>query len=302
MRSEVLQLFCEEYGVSEESFGPVFDAMYNHPIQRNKCIRIVAIENGEIAGFQSYMYWPYSGPNGAGYNSFQSGNSIVGRNHRGKGVFTKLLKALNPHDFEFDFIVGFPVEQSYGAFLKCGWKSPFRLNWAVKVHKPLSSLIRQPQIRESIGWPPLPIAFSNGNQAMIELSGNPDFDNYRSSLRPGHHIRLPFFAEGQKWLVSAKLLTRGKLISEVIIGKIRGESTQSFPSKRVISEATKLISKNYRCTIISFAYPSNLHVDLPKGFFTTSREIRFVFLPGSISLEELMKFPFNVGRADIDTW
>jgi hypothetical protein len=83
LRKQVLSLFAEEYGASVEAFGRIFDALYLHPVQQGKCILLVAMDQKEVAGFQSYMYWPFKSNKGRVYDAYQSGNSIVGRKHRG---------------------------------------------------------------------------------------------------------------------------------------------------------------------------------------------------------------------------
>ena len=303
MRQEVLGLFSEEYGMTAESFGKIFDALYEHPIQQDICIRLVAMDNGAIAGFQSYMYWPYKGPDGRRYKSFQSGNSIVGKRHRGKGVFTRLLRALNQGDLnlDYDFIVGFPVEQSFGAFMKCGWENPFNLQWFVTPNHPILSSIFGSKIRTNQGWAPLPNGFSNSWTSALEMEFSQEFDDYRSKLRPDQHLRLFKEVKGKTWLVEAKIQQRSRFISETIIGKITCTEGASVPRKSTMKSLTNEVARTTRTTFISFATPPS-NLDLPNRYFAIKKELRFIFFPGSTKYEELQAFGMNIGRADVDTW
>src|SRR5687768_7265779 len=90
MKSQVAELFSRQYGIERQAFTQLMDNFYDHPFQAKKSIRIVAKEGDTIVGFQSFFYWPYD-YQGRTYNSFQSGNSLVHPDHRGKGIFQKLL-------------------------------------------------------------------------------------------------------------------------------------------------------------------------------------------------------------------
>ena len=59
MKPQVAKLFCLQYGVNEDNFSKLIDNFYEHPFQKDKCIRIVAKEGKTIIGFQSFIYWPY---------------------------------------------------------------------------------------------------------------------------------------------------------------------------------------------------------------------------------------------------
>src|SRR3954467_5729352 len=89
MRPQISKMFSDQYGIREEAFAQLMSDFYEHPFQKNKCIRIIAKEGNMVTGFQSFFYWPYE-INGRVYNSYQSGNSLVRPGFRGKGIFQKL--------------------------------------------------------------------------------------------------------------------------------------------------------------------------------------------------------------------
>lgn len=303
MRDDVLELFSEEYGMTSESFGKIFDALYEHPIQRERCIRLVAAENGTVAGFQSYMYWPYKSENGTHFKSFQSGNSIVGKNFRGKGVFTKLLRAIDSDSLQldFDFMVGFPVEQSFGAFMKCGWKNPFNLEWHVTLNNPIASFFREPDLSSSGTWPLIPSGFKNESSGLFEMVYNATFDDYRSKLRPDCHHRFEFKVDGRTWIADCKSQRRGSKLTETIIGKITSDG-QGRPSRTIVRLILQKIRAELKTTFVSIALPPGSEDMLPSRFFKTKKELRFIVKEGNLKLDSFDLDNFNLGRADVDTW
>jgi hypothetical protein len=132
MKPQVVKLFSIQYGRPEEEVSSTMEAFYNHAFQQTKCIRLVALEGDCVCGFQSLFYWPYQ-KNGKTYNSYQSGNSLVDPAYRGKGNFQKLLSYIddNSSNLNIDFLMGFPVEMSFGSFMKKKWSNPFNLTWHI---------------------------------------------------------------------------------------------------------------------------------------------------------------------------
>ena len=88
---DVIKLFSEEYNLNFDNYKKNLNDFMKMNFKKDKCIRVVAIIDKKIIGFQSYFYWPYKSDNKI-YNSYQSGNSIVSKKFRGKGIFGLLLK------------------------------------------------------------------------------------------------------------------------------------------------------------------------------------------------------------------
>ena len=101
MKPQIAKLFSLEYGVTEDYLSQFMDNLYEHPFSKRKCIRMVAKEENTIIGFLSFFYWPYS-YNNQTFNSFQTGNALIHPDHRGKGVFQKLLEYLDIHREKFN--------------------------------------------------------------------------------------------------------------------------------------------------------------------------------------------------------
>src|SRR5689334_1140363 len=114
MRDQVAELFSLQYGFNKEEFARKMDRFYDHPFQKDRCIRVVALDGEKVAGFQSFFYWPYAFK-GKTFNSYQSGNSLVHPDYRGKKIFQKLLNFVDEkkQELRIDFLMGFPVEDSY---------------------------------------------------------------------------------------------------------------------------------------------------------------------------------------------
>ena len=113
MKSQIITLFENEYSIDKNDFDNLLTKLYEHPIQLNKCIQLVALDDDLVVGFQSFFYWPYTRNNKC-YKSLQSGNSIIHPNYRGKGIFRKLINHIFEQQIPInaDFFIGFPVEAS----------------------------------------------------------------------------------------------------------------------------------------------------------------------------------------------
>ena len=118
MQDQVTQLFSAEYGVSQSEFTDTFVSFYEHPFQGRNAIRVVALEGEQVVGFQSFFFWPYRFE-GRSMRSFQSGNSLVHPDYRGRGIFQSLLNFIydQARELDIDFLMGFPVEASHRSFL-----------------------------------------------------------------------------------------------------------------------------------------------------------------------------------------
>src|SRR5438876_877685 len=90
MKDQVAALFELEYAIPEKEFSKFMMRLYDHEFQSKKSIKIVAVDGKKVVGFQSFFYWPYSFNNKT-FNSYQSGNSLVHPDHRGKRLFSRML-------------------------------------------------------------------------------------------------------------------------------------------------------------------------------------------------------------------
>jgi len=139
IKREVAEMFNIQYRFENNEFTDTFDKLYDHNFQKDKCYRVVALNNKKVVRFQSFFYWLYK-YNSNVYDSYQSGNSIVHASKRGLGIFGKLLGYAheNKTKLGIDFFIGFPVKESYNSFIKKEWKNLFNLTWYLKPSSKLS--------------------------------------------------------------------------------------------------------------------------------------------------------------------
>ena len=59
MRSKVLNLFVIEYCISYKESERQFNLLYENEIQIHQAVKLVAVIQDKVIGFQSFFYWPY---------------------------------------------------------------------------------------------------------------------------------------------------------------------------------------------------------------------------------------------------
>jgi hypothetical protein len=309
MKKQVALLFENEYKISSIEFEGFMSRLYEHPYQINKSIKIVAVHNEKIVGFQSFFFWPYT-QNGKTFNSFQSGNSLVHPEYRGKRLFARMLNYLadNPPETPIDFLMGFPVQESYNSFLKNGWENIFDLQWFVKVINPFAFLFSTKKLTNYFK------SDNNnnliGNNSSITLSENKDFRNWKNQLvhKPNIYFQFEFEKNGGKIIFDLKIQRRKHIIRELIIGSIRFNDSNSEVLEEAVASLISKIKKVKCVTVLSFAgnesfkKPNIIQILVSKKFKKINRKIYFIIMP-------FLKFPlindpciWNIGRADIDTW
>jgi len=113
MIDQIIRMIVQEYNFLEDDERSLIRNFYEHPFQREKSIRIVALDGENVVGFQSFFYWPYLFE-GKPVNTYQSGNSIVDPNYRGRRIFSLLLGYLDKvrGNQNIDFLMGFPARAS----------------------------------------------------------------------------------------------------------------------------------------------------------------------------------------------
>lgn len=303
MENEVIDLFIEEYGFEEKKFAAHFKNQLDHPFQENKAFRIVAIDDGVIKGFMSFIFWPIAKEGGGWYNSYQCGNVIVGTKFRGQRVFGTMLKALN-NDFPqfcYDFIIGFPVEASFPGFIRSSWITPFQLNWYVKLHRPLRALFtRTTEVAKNRPSHP---SLQNAQRSNFQPK-HATFKEYRESIRQGHYYDGSIKNEECSLTYSIKIQRRGKFLTEGIIGQIE-KTDGSMVEKRHIHWVLKDARKRLCVSFFSVAIPS---ASTSKSWNSAGfrrfgdRKIHFILKPGAVGQPEEIKALLRLGRADVDTW
>lgn len=306
----VIELFKAEYGDSYERLSARFQALYEHPFQLQRSVRLVATLDAELVGFQTLFYWPYE-YRGHALRCVQSGNSLVSPVHRGRGIFGALLKEVDKilAASDLDAAIGFPVDASLGSFVRRGWFHLGDLDWYVRPVWSLSSLLGKP----------LPVNFGKGQRTDIaepsrddiSLTYDPAFRDWRSNLpfdAPYRHIEYWFSDSAIAF--ELKFEKRSRLNWAVIgrigtKGSVNGE-TFSAALRRLVSD----LSTTRAVSMISVACNSQagsgeLFSALLECQFTKLRgkHIHFVMKPIRNEAPEILDFTrWSLYRSDVDTW
>ncbi len=306
MRPQVVALFDLEYGTPAGEFDNLFVNFYEHEFQRGKCIRIVALDEKRVAGFQSFFYWPLS-HGGKTLNSFQSGNSLVHPDYRGKGLFAKMLNYIHEPDsgFSFDVLIGFPVQASYNSFIRNKWHNPFNLQWYVKALNPLFSLITSPEATLAKKWGERKRIDISCNSSLVCVAQTKLYDAYRYAYQKGHYYRFEF-SEGEKHaMFELKAQRRKKIIKEIIIGKFLSTHSDNGFVREAFHALTKAIKKNASFTIMSIAInPLNTTLVTAMDENKFKKIDRNIYFIAKGPLADAVQDWGNwcMYRADIDTW
>lgn len=309
MKPQIVKLFSIQYGISENEFSSLMDDFYEHPFQKNKCLKIAAIDGNKVVGFQSYFYWPYT-YNETIYNSYQSGNSLVHPEYRGKGIFQKLLSYLDnelQNKYKIDFLVGFPVEESKNSFLKNGWKNILNLHWYIKICNPLGFLFSFTHKYPNNKLPDSNRKKNDFNNC-FRLTSQADFIHWRND----YSKRSPYFSYRYSDNYNeidfyCRIKKRGKIFNELVIGDIKANNMSEDVFQNGLKELHRMSLSMKYITFISIAVNSesnfNFRSILKKsGFYKMNKQIFFIIktysdIPNISNPTFWMLF-----RSDIDTW
>lgn len=309
MKPQVAKLFQDEYTISDTEFAKFMSRLYEHPFQKNKCIQIVAVDGEKVVGFQSFFYWPYSFE-GKNFQSYQSGNSLVHPEYRGKRLFARMLDHIHQNSIgnEIDFLMGFPVQASYNSFLKNGWTNLFDLKWSVKLINPLGFLFSKQKLNKHFTKPGEKNI--NQNKQLITLSEDKDYRNWKNQLayEPKNYFQFEFKDTNNRIVFDLKIQTRKKVINELVIGNIRFENCSANSIENAIKALIKVTRKSRCVSMLTIAFNDQLNnpnvgVVLDKlGFKRIENKIYFIVKPIKESSSIFNPTIWNIGRADIDTW
>jgi GNAT superfamily N-acetyltransferase len=270
MAAQVAALFRRQYGVAAEAFLDRFARFYEHPYQRGRCVRVVALDGDDVVGFTGFAVWPYT-LDGRPFRSFQCCDVLLAPRWRGRGVFPRMMDAVD----DADFIVGFPVEAAKNAFLRIGWANVLDLQWYVKLLAPWrrGALASSPSPR-----PP----------SLLRLTDDAGFVAWRRNY--SHRSRT--FVDGPFEL---KPIRRLRLLRELIVGDVHADD----------ADFAALVKRTRGATYLSIALnPLDPLVSnvVRAGFRKVDRKIAFIVKP--FSCEDLVTDPsrWRLFRADLDTW
>ncbi|MGZ4037864.1 MAG: N-acetyltransferase family protein, partial [Bacteroidia bacterium] len=306
MREQVIQLFVSEYKVDAASFRELFESFYFHPFQKNKCILIAAVDDKTVAGFQSFFFWPYADGKRT-YASFQSGNSLIHPDYRGKGLFNQMLAYIEAEKNKagIDFLMGFPVEASKKNFLKDGWTNLFDLKWFVKTCNPFGFFNSGLSSHKGFSKGMLYFETAFHPEGTLSLENSPAFRDWRNTyMKAGTYYTYRFEKGDKSILFHLKLNKRKHILNEAIIGNVLFSSEQSTTFlEEAIKELCASLRKSWSAHFISVAindacrFPVKQHFEVA-GFNETEKKIYFIVKPQRQAPLEVSQW--HIYRSDID--
>jgi len=306
MRPQVIELFNMEYGIPIDEFDRLFGDFYEHPFQKEQCIRIVSVDGKKVAGFQSFFYWPVM-VNGQLVKAYQSGNSLVHPDFRGQRLFARMLNYIHEPEsgFQCDLLIGFPVEASYNSFIRNGWYNPFNLQWYIKPLNPILSMLSNPEKQLEKKWNNRMKADFQFDPKIAAVAQQGAFDDYRFNYEKGDFYRFTFEENGLKAFFELKAQRRKKVIRELVIGKFLSSHLDVPFIQRAFDGLIKAVRKSSNFTMISCA----INPDSPElkqamthcGFKPIDRKIYFI-AKGPVADQIKDWSHWWIYRSDIDTW
>jgi GNAT superfamily N-acetyltransferase len=311
MLPQVIALFCAWYGGRSEERVRNFVQFYDHPFQRNRAIRLVAMDGEKVAGFQSFIYWPYQFGEKR-FATFQSGASLVASDYRGRGIFAQLLNHLDGMNDKqhIDFLMGFPVEMSFSSFLRNGWANPFNLTWYAKVIHPLSVLFRNDLASAALQFetrPELIEAYHPKNS--YSLTTDREFEEWRRQYRDNFLNRY-FHHASPSGLIrfDLKFNQRGRIV-EVIIGNVLATSPDPTLLDGGIRALVEAVRNHRFVTILTIALNRHFHDESllkclrRQIFFRLKPQIHFIVKDVQDRHKDFQNASrWRLYRNDIDTW
>jgi hypothetical protein len=308
LRSQVIDLFVQEYGVNKKEFNTLFERFYFHPFQKNKCLLIVALDGGTVAGFQSFFFWPYMFE-GKTFNSFQSGNSLVNPAYRGQGLFNKMLAFINQENEtkEVDFLMGFPVEASLRNFIKDKWSNILDLRWYIKFGNPFgfSGRLNGKNISNGLKYFPDQTSFAKN----ITLNSNTEFTSWRENYLKRELYYSFHYKDGNDEIIfHLKKNKRKKILNELVIGNIIYNSPSAVSkTSGALQRLNSFVRNSFSFHFISCAFNERCSLNissefLKAGFKPTEKKIHFIVKPYKNNTFVESPEKWLLFRSDIDTW
>lgn len=311
MKEQIIVLFCNQYQEDKNEFSLFFDQFYENDFQKDKAIKIVAVDGEKVVGFQSFFYWPYQKGIDV-FNSFQSGNSLVHPDYRGQGLFKRMLEFIysNQAKIGIDFMVGFPVQASFNSFIRNKWVNLFNLQWYVKVVNyiaPIASVFVNPEtkLKKEFELDPKYKENLEGSES-IRLAESLKFKEWRKNYRKDQLYYVSFELGSSFVEFEFKYNVRKKIVGEIVIGNINTNSQDNSFLKESLTKLIKRLQKLNFVTLVSIAINEEcltlFNEEIKNSFKRIDKSIYFI-IKGIGNDNFLDKSEnWNVMRSDIDTW
>lgn len=310
MRSQVGALISGHYGGAPEERERSFIRFYDHPFQRDRCIRLVALDGDRVVGFEALVYWPYL-LGDQRLVSFQGVSGLVASDYRGRGIYGRLLTAL-AQTKEFggiDLLTGFPVNQSFGSLTRDGYAHPLDLTWYARLINPMSVVSPLDSAAADIGFERAAEPIEPYRPANVcALANDSDFLEWRRHYRDA--ALYHYFHYGSalgRVRFDLKCNRRGR-ITELIIGDVASTKPDAALLEAGLRDLIKATRAQRFVTILTIALNCYCR---DRTLLQCLRKCLFVRLRSKIHfIVKNLRAPCNVEdpscwrlfRGDIDTW
>ncbi len=312
MAPQIIELIAGNYGREIKPLERFFQRFYEHPFQRPRGIRLVALDGERVCGFQSYFYWPYM-QDGQPVRSYQSGQSLVAEDYRGRRIFSRLLNYLADTEASasIDFLVGFPVPMSFGSFIRNGWEHPADVVWYVRPIRPLSVVRGMRPHDRDFRFDRSPERVNPAYPTTgFALSKESDFLEWRRSYESIEDPHLYYHYSEGAWTLRFELKAnrRGRA-NELIIGDIVTDSNDRRFVRAAFRDLISFARTHRFLSFLSIALnpdaerPLALEPARRTGFVRIrGKRIPLIVKPMAADVDLLDASRWHILRSDMDTW
>ncbi len=233
MTPGMVEMFLLEYGGDrsqvEAKLRHRFDS---EAVRLREGINLVGLAGERVVAKQAFTPWRYCRA-GQPYNSFQSGNSLVHPDFRGRGIFLRMLEEGNKIASAkgMDFFMGFPGQESYGAFIRDKWID--------------------------LGWESLTTRTQDVGGG-FRLSEERHFLAWRYSLECIENYRYFQYAGLGQEVSFVLRLNSSRGVREVWIGQIRKHACSTFFLANALRALSREVRRDTRVAALSLAMLSPL--------------------------------------------
>lgn len=261
-----------------------------------KPIITVAEYKGKIIACRPFWPWRLN-IRGKIINCYQPVDSVVDKDFRGKGLFTKLTSnSLLEVSKKTDLIFNFPNEQSLGAYLNLGWSYVGKLEWYVKIKKVMRSC---KQLMNQTGYDSIKLQENDkiSEQKINQIREIYEFNgvfktNITKEFLKWRYLQHPQLNYGMNLIIESKnkQFTYVFIINENDYGR-ELVVLDYFGSKDLfINMLAELdvLSLRYNTSFISIIKKKNVfEKELMKRFYIKQKRKNFVVLPTNLTLDNI---------------
>jgi hypothetical protein len=309
MTDQVIALSARLWSRDPSAESIRFRSTFEHPFQKSRAVRLVALADNEVCGFQSYVYWPYV-RDGQVLHTLQSGWSMVAPEHQGRRIFARLLSYswLPNYPHPADALIGFPLATSYGSLIRNGWVHITDLAWMVRPIIPLRiRRFRNPSdVPTGFDSTPEPITPWHPPMVWSRLH-DPAFSEWQTQAHgnPPWYFHFGYGNEAIRYQLRPR---RRGVLTELTIGDVLA-TTEDASALRVSLQ--RLVAVARSCPLVAFLSLALNPGCADSSLLACARSVGFRFVRRSVpftakALAEGADInganSWRLLRSDIDTW